>query len=128
MRMLAVNHQTEYRNPKGGVRKRTEGAEGVCNPIGRTISTNQTPQSSQGLNYQPKITHGGTPGSSRICSRGRHCLASVGEALGPVKACFPSVGECQVIEVGVGGREGKHPHRSQGRSLGEGGTGKRDNI
>jgi hypothetical protein len=30
----------------GGVRGRTEGAEGVSNPIGRTtISTNQTPKS-----------------------------------------------------------------------------------
>jgi hypothetical protein len=33
----------------------TEGAEGICSPIGRTtISTNQTLQRSQGLNHQPK--------------------------------------------------------------------------
>jgi hypothetical protein len=33
-------------------------------------------------------------GSSRICSRGWPCLASVGgEALGPVKVPSPSVGE-----------------------------------
>lgn len=39
-----------------------EGAEGDYNPIGRTtISTNWIPQSSQGLNYQPKNIHGGTP-------------------------------------------------------------------
>jgi hypothetical protein len=44
--------------PKGGVRERTEGAKGVYNPVGKTtISTNQTPQSSQGLNHQPKSTH-----------------------------------------------------------------------
>jgi len=44
MRMLAANHWTEHRYPSGRVRERTEGAEGVCNPIGRTtISTNQTP-------------------------------------------------------------------------------------
>jgi hypothetical protein len=36
-------------SPKGGVRERTEGAERVYNPIGRTISTIQTPQSAQGL-------------------------------------------------------------------------------
>ena len=37
--------------PNGGVRERTEGAEGVCNPIEKTtISTNQTLQSSQVLN------------------------------------------------------------------------------
>jgi hypothetical protein len=60
-RMLAANHWTEHGVPNGGVRGRTEGAEGVCNPIGRTtILTNQTPpsQSSQELNHQPKSTHG----------------------------------------------------------------------
>jgi hypothetical protein len=31
------------------------------------ILTNQIPQSSQGLIYQPKSTHQGTPGSSWIC-------------------------------------------------------------
>jgi hypothetical protein len=39
----------------GGVRERTEGTEGVWNPLGRTIIlTNQTlphPQNSQGLNH-----------------------------------------------------------------------------
>jgi hypothetical protein len=43
--MLAANLWTEDRVPNGGVRESTEGAEGVCNPIGRTtISTNQTPR------------------------------------------------------------------------------------
>jgi hypothetical protein len=42
--MLAINHLTEHGDPNGGVRGRTEGAEVVCNPIGRTrISINQTP-------------------------------------------------------------------------------------
>jgi hypothetical protein len=36
------------------------------------------PQSSQGLNHQPKSTHGGTHGSSRICSRGWPYWASMG--------------------------------------------------
>jgi hypothetical protein len=72
----------------GGVRERTEGAEGVCNPIGRTVSTNQTPpQSSQGLNHQLKSTHGRTQGSSLINSRGWPYLASMKrEALGSVEA------------------------------------------
>jgi hypothetical protein len=39
---LTANHCTEHWVPNGGVRKRTEGDEWVCNPIGRTISTNQT--------------------------------------------------------------------------------------
>jgi hypothetical protein len=42
--MLVANHWTELRVPNGKVQERTEGTEGVCNPIGRTtISTNQTP-------------------------------------------------------------------------------------
>ena len=84
--MLAANHRTENGDPNGGVRERTEGTEGVCSPIGgRKISTNQTPQSFQGLKHQPKSTHGGTHGN--ICSRGWPCWTSVeGEASGPVKA------------------------------------------
>jgi hypothetical protein len=31
--------QTEPRDPNGRARRRTEGTEGDCNPIGRTIST-----------------------------------------------------------------------------------------
>jgi hypothetical protein len=85
--MLVANHWTEHRVLIEGIRKRTKEAEGVCNLIGRTtISTNQTPKSSQGLNYQQKNTHGETHGSSHICSRGWHCLASIGrEVLGLVK-------------------------------------------
>jgi hypothetical protein len=78
--MLTVNHRTEHRDLNGRVRERTEGAERICNPIGRTtILTNWTPQSSQGLNHQPKSTHGGTHGSSYICSRGLPYLASMRE-------------------------------------------------
>jgi hypothetical protein len=41
MWMLAANHRTEPGNPNGKVREKTEGAEVVCNPIGKTtISTN----------------------------------------------------------------------------------------
>jgi hypothetical protein len=34
--MLTANHWIEQWVPNGGVRERTEGVEGVCNPIGRT--------------------------------------------------------------------------------------------
>ena len=41
--MLIASHWTDHGVSSGGVRERTEGAEEVCNPIGRTkISTNQT--------------------------------------------------------------------------------------
>jgi hypothetical protein len=57
-----------------------------------------------GLNHQPKSTHGGTHGSSCICSRELPSQSSMGgEALGPVKALCPSVEECQGQEAGVGG-------------------------
>jgi hypothetical protein len=65
-----------------------------------------------------------THGSSYICSRGWHCQASIGgEALGPVKAWFPSVGECQGGEVGVGGWVGGS--RSRLIEAGGGGLGER---
>jgi hypothetical protein len=61
-------------------------------------------QSSQGLNHQPKSTHGKTHDSSCICSRGWPSRSSMGgETLGPVKALCPSIGECQDQEAGVGG-------------------------
>jgi hypothetical protein len=45
--MLTTNHWTEHEVLNGRGRKRTEGTEGIFNPIGRTtISTNQTPKSS----------------------------------------------------------------------------------
>ena len=64
----------------------------------------QYPQRSQGLKHEPKSTHGGTHGSSCICSRGWLCWTSKGgEALGPEKARCPSIGECQDRDLGVGG-------------------------
>jgi hypothetical protein len=51
MQILTANHQIETGDPNGKDRGRTEGAEGVCNTIGRTTSTYQTTQSSQGLNH-----------------------------------------------------------------------------
>jgi len=40
IRMLAANQQIEHRDTVGGVREKTEEAEGGCNPVGRTtIST-----------------------------------------------------------------------------------------
>jgi hypothetical protein len=79
------------------------------------------PQSSQGLNHQPKSTQGGTQGFSRICSREWPCWTSMGgEALGPVKALCPSIGECQDREAGVGGLVS----RGRGDGIGEFSEGK----
>jgi hypothetical protein len=115
--ILTDNHWTEYRVPNGGVR---EEAEGVCNHIGRIISTNPTLQSFEALNHQPKSTYGGTHGSSCTCSRGWPCWASMGgEALDPVKAWCPNVGECQGREAGVGGWVGEYCYRSRERGRGD---------
>jgi hypothetical protein len=35
-RMLTVIYKMEHRDPNGEARESTQGAEGVCNPIGRT--------------------------------------------------------------------------------------------
>jgi hypothetical protein len=87
--------------PNGRVRERTEGAEGVCNPIGRKISTNQTlPPELQEYTWSDSWLQ-------LICSGEWPCGASMGEeALGPVKARYPSVGEFEGGEAGVGGRVG----------------------
>ena len=74
--MLTGNHWTEHRVAGGGVGEGTEGPEVVCSPMGGvTVSTLQNPQSSRGLYYQPKSTHGVTHVSGHICGRG---WASVG--------------------------------------------------
>jgi hypothetical protein len=47
----------EHRVPNEGARESTQGAEGVCSPIGRTtILINQYLQSSLGINHQPNQT------------------------------------------------------------------------
>jgi hypothetical protein len=116
---LTVNHWTDLWVPNGGVREGTEGAECVCNSIGRTtVSTNQT---SQGLNHKPRSTHGGTHGSSHPCSRGWPCQALMGkEAFGPVKARCPIVEKCEGGEASVGGWVRAHPHRSRWKGNGIG--------
>ena len=48
-----------------------------------------------------------------------------GEALGPVKALCPSVGECPDGELRVGGWVGEYPHRSRRREYRIGGFGSR---
>jgi hypothetical protein len=63
---------------------------------GKSIWTNQYPQSSLELYHQSKKTHGRTCDSRYIWSRGWPSMSSMGgEALGPVKAQCPNIGECQ---------------------------------
>jgi hypothetical protein len=98
--MLTAIHWTEHRVPNEKVRKSTQG---VCNLIwGTTLWTNHSSQSSQGINHQPKNTHGGTHGSSYIHNKRWPSQSSMwGEILGLVKVLCQSVGECQGEEAGV---------------------------
>jgi hypothetical protein len=68
--------ELSMRTPLEELGKGLKELKGVCNPIGRTtISTNQNPQSSQGLNYQPRSKHGGTHGSDTyVAEDGLICL------------------------------------------------------
>jgi hypothetical protein len=65
----------------------------------------QTPSAPWVLSLAPPLgTHGGIQDSNHICSRGWTYGTSMGgKALGLVKGQYPSVGECQDREVGVGG-------------------------
>jgi hypothetical protein len=73
--------------------RRTGGAEGDCNPIGRTTSAGQTTQCSQGLDQQPRSVPGGIDGSRYIGSRGWPCLTVMeGEALDPGVLWCPRIG------------------------------------
>ena len=54
-----VNHWTEPENSNGRVKGSAVGVEEDCNPTGRTtVSTNQIPQSFQGLSHQPNNLYG----------------------------------------------------------------------
>jgi hypothetical protein len=103
-------------SPMEELEKKTQGAERGLQLHRRNNSMNQpVPQSSQGLNHQRKSTHGGTHGSSCICSRGWPCgTPRRGEALGHVKDS--SVGGSQEREVGVG----RLVSRGRGVGIGEG--------
>jgi hypothetical protein len=72
--------------PDERVGEGTEEAEGVCRPKGKgaTVSINQIPLSSQGLDNQPKSTHGGNHNTGCICGREWPCWTLVrGIVLGP---------------------------------------------
>jgi hypothetical protein len=113
--MLIPNHQTEHEDLNGRIRGKTDGAERVCNPLGKTtLSTNQIPLSSQGPNHQSKSTHGGTIASNYLCSRGWPCYVLLrAEAFSLVETRYTKVEKCQDGEAGVDGRLETLPHISK---------------
>jgi hypothetical protein len=81
----------DHRAPNGGTRESTQGAEGVCNPIGETtIRTNQYPPELVSLAaYVAEDDLVGHHWEER--------------SLGLVNFICPSTGERQGQEMGVGG-------------------------
>jgi len=114
IRILAANHRTEHEELGEGLR-RWRGLQ----PHRKNNNINQPePLALPGTKLPTKEYTWRNPCSISICSRGWHCLASIeGEVLGSMKASFLGVGECQDVEVEVGGWEGEHPHRSRGRGV-----------
>jgi hypothetical protein len=106
-------------SPNERARESTQGAGGVCSPIGgTTILSNPYPQSFLVLIKETIFTNQRKHmvGSSYICSRGWPIQSSMGD----VKFLCPSIGECQGQEVGVSGlgsrgREGVDGEFSEGK-------------
>jgi hypothetical protein len=107
--MLTANHWTEWGVPGGGVGEGTEGAEGVCNPMGESNSVNQPDH--------PELQGTGPPTKEYTWSntwphmwQRMALLASVGgAALEPEGIRFPSVGKFQGGKTGMGGWVGETP-------------------
>jgi hypothetical protein len=61
-----------------------------------SVNRPDIPWTSQGMEYQPKSTHGGTRGFDHVCGREWPCLTPVGGgALGPEGVQCTSVVVCQ---------------------------------
>jgi hypothetical protein len=90
--ILTVIYWMEHRAPNGGARESTQGAEGVCNPIGgTTIWTNQYPPPEL-MSLAAYVAEDGLVGhhwEERLLD-----LANI---------ICPSTGECQGQEVGICG-------------------------
>jgi hypothetical protein len=114
-RCLQSNIGLSQGTPNGGVRGRTEEAEGACNPIRRTTISNNEPEPPKlpGTKAPTKEFTGGTHCSSWICSRG-----------GGGWSCVDSMTQGREM-VGCWGKSrwasGGAPHRDRGRGEGIGG-------
>ena len=89
--MLTVSYWMDHRAPNVGARKSTQGAKGVCNPIGgTTIGTNQYPLELMSL-------------AAYVSEDGLVSHYWEERPLGLANFICLSIGECQGQEVGVGG-------------------------
>jgi hypothetical protein len=116
--MLTANHWTEYGVPNGRVREKTKGSKRGFQPHRKNNINQPAPPP-----HPPEL-----PGTKPLTEdmwrhpwlqlhiyQGWPCWVSMGgEALGPMKAWYPSVGKCQVGRQEWVGRWGEHPNRSGG--------------
>jgi hypothetical protein len=87
--MLTVSYWMDHRAPNGGARESTQGAKGICNPIGgTTISTNQ---------YPPELVSLAAYISEEVGHQWKE------RPIGYANFICLSTGACQGQEVGVGG-------------------------
>ena len=100
--MLTASDWTEHGVLSEKVREKTEGAEGVCNPIGgTTISTNQTLLSFQGLNHHQRVhMERPMPPAAYVAEDGLVGRQSEEKLLFLLRL---NVGECQYRKAGVDG-------------------------
>ena len=91
--MLTVRYWMDHRTPNGGARESTQGAKGICNPIGgTTIWTNQYPHHPRAVSLVAYVAEDGLVG---------HHWEE--RPLGLVNFICLSTGEHQGQEVGVRG-------------------------
>jgi hypothetical protein len=89
--MLTISYWMDHSAPNGGARESTQGAKGVCNPIGGTISTNQYPL--ERMSLAAYVSEDGLVG--------HHWKE---KPIGLENFICLSTGECQGQEVGGVGR------------------------
>jgi hypothetical protein len=88
-----VSYWMDHRAPNGGARESTQGAKGICNPIGgTTICNNQYPPPPELVSLAAYVSEGVLVG---------HQWKE--RAIGRANFIYLSTGECQGQEVGVGG-------------------------
>ena len=89
--MLTVSYWMDHRAPNGGARESSQGANGICNPIGGTIiCTNQ---------YLPELVSL----AAYVTEDGLVRHHWIERPIGHANFICPSTGERQGQKVGVGG-------------------------
>jgi hypothetical protein len=89
--MLTVSYWMDHMAPNGGARESTQGAKGICNPIGgTTLRTNQ---------YSPELVSL----AAYVSEDGLVGHQWKERPIRPANFICLSTGECQGQKVGVGG-------------------------